>query len=289
MELTAEWTIPVGGNWPLEFKFKEDDLPSGVHIESVTKTITPASGLTVTDPAVNTGTDGFTFTATAVTAGGYSLLFVATRSDGGINVVLGHIEVAAASDRTTLAANALITLADFRGYMSDEAINKNLVEMLINGVSQEFDRFCARVLKQATYVNLYLDGNGEKTLELPSWPAASLGTITEDGTLLSEGVDADFVLYTSDDAAYLHRVSGKWLEGPRTILLSTILLGYATVPGDIVLKCLKQCAYEYQTMKLSEWGETSRSTAGGGSVNLVEPGLLPDVEAVLKRYRRYGI
>jgi len=289
MELTSEWTIPVGGNWPLEFKFKEDDLPSGVTISSVTKTITPASGLTVSDPAVNSAADGFTFWAEAVTAGGYSALFVATRSDGGKNIVLGHIEVVAASDRTTLASNALITVADFRGYMGDESINKNLAETLINAVSQEFDRFIGFVLKQTTYASLYLDGNGEKYLPLPGYPVASLGTVTEDGTLLTEGLDDDFVLYTSDFDAYLRKIDGVWLEGPKTELISTIKLGYATIPGDLVLACLKQCAWEYQRTKLSEWGETSRSTAGGGSVSLVEPGLLPDVEAVLKRYRRCGL
>ena len=190
----------------------------------------------------------------------------------------------------SLNANALITVDDFRSYYkTSSADSEHLVEILINGVSQEFDRFCARVLKQATYVNLYLDGNGEKTLELPSCPAASLGTVTEDGTLLTESLTGDFVLYTSDQDAYLYRVSGKWLDGPRTELISTIKLGYAAIPGDIILACLKQSAKEYQTMKLQEWGETSRSTGGGGSVSLVEPGLLPDVEAVLKRYRRFSL
>lgn len=289
MELTAEWTIAVGGKWPLEFKFKEDDLPTGVIIVSVTKTVSPAAGLTVADPSVNVAADGFISWAEAATAGGYSLLFVATRSDGGKNVVLGHVEVAAASDRTTLAANALITLADFRGYMGDESINKNVAEAIINGVSQEFDRFVGRVLKQATSTALYLDGNGERDLDLPNWPAAlGAGTVTEDGTLLTESLTGDFVLYTSDDCAYLRKIAGHWIEGPKTVLISTIALGYATIPGDIVLKALRQCAFEFQSSQLKTWGETSRSVEGG-SVSMVEPGLLPDVQEVLTRYRRFGL
>jgi len=302
MELTGAWEIPVGGKWPLEFKWRlgSDDLPTGTTIASATKAVSPATGLTVDDPVVNSDSTGVVFWATAVTAGSYSILIVATRSDGGKNIALGHVSVTAAADRTALAANALITLADFLGYVKSETpIAKNVAETIINGVSQEFDRFTGRVLKQATYANLYLDGSGEKTLDLPNWPAASLTGVYEDDTLLVEGLDDDFVLYTSDDDAYLRKVgttwpelkeaTAVWLEGPKTVKITSVLLGYATIPGDLVLACLKQCAWEYQRMKLSEWGETSRSTAGGGSVSLVEPGLLPDVEAVLKRYRRCGL
>jgi len=290
MELTGEWTIPVGAKWYLGVKFHGDDLPTGVTVSSATKAVTPAVGLTVDDPVVDSDAKGVTFGATAVTAGNYSILVTVTLSNGGKNIALGNVAVVLASDRTTLAANALITVADFRGYVPDAiGVTKNVIETIINGVSQEFDRFIGFVLKQATYASLYLDGNGEKYLPLPGYPVASLGTVTEDGTLLTEGLDDDFVLYTSDFDAYLRKIDGVWLEGPKTELISTIKLGYATIPGDLVLACLKQCAWEYQRTKLSEWGETSRSTAGGGSVSLVEPGLLPDVEAVLKRYRRCGL
>lgn len=290
MELTGAWEIPVGGKWPLEFKWHGDDLPTGVTILSATKAVSPATGLTVDDPVVNAAADGVIFSATAVTVGNYAILVTASRSDGGKNIALGSVAVVAASDRTTLAANALITVADFRGYVTDAAaITKNVVETIINGISQEFDRFVGFVLKQATYTALYLDGNGEKYLPLPGYPAASLGTVTEDGTLLAEGLDDDYVLYTSDNDAYLQKIGGVWLDGPKTELISTVKLGFPTIPGDLILACLKQCAWEYQRMKRSEWGETSRSGEGGGSVSLVEPGLLPDVVAVLKRYRRAGL
>jgi len=290
MELTGAWEIPVGGKWPLGVKFHGDDLPTGVTVSSATKAVTPAVGLTVDDPVVDSDAKGVTFWVTAVTAGNYSVLVTVTRSDGGKNIALGSVAVVAASDRTTLAANALITVADFRGYVTDAVgVTKNAIETIINGISQEFDRFVGFVLKQATYTALYLDGNGEKYLPLPGYPAASLGTVTEDGTLLAEGLDDDYVLYTSDNDAYLQKISGVWLDGPKTELISTVKLGFATIPGDLILACLKQCAWEYQRMKRSEWGETSRSGEGGGSVSLVEPGLLPDVVAVLKRYRRAGL
>jgi hypothetical protein len=189
----------------------------------------------------------------------------------------------------SLADNALVTLDDAKTFLqktTDKDVG--ILELLINGVSQEFDRFCGRILKQATTTALYLDGNGEKILDLPNWPAADLGTVTEDGTLLTEGDDDDYILYSSDDSAYLYRVSGVWMKKRKSVLISTADLGFSPIPADIQLACLKQCAKEFQTMALKGWGETSRS-GGDGSVSVVEPGLLKDVEAVLRRYRRYGI
>ena len=199
----------------------------------------------------------------------------------------------------SLNSNALITLDDFKAYYGSALTDKDhLAEIIINGVSQEFDRFCGRVLKQATYTNLYIDGNGQETLPLPNWPAASLTGVYEDSALLTEGLAYDFVLYSSDEDAYLRKVSATWpeldeatevwLEGPKTIKISSVKLGYATIPADIQLACLKQSAMEFQRMLKSEWGETSRSV-GDGSIGLVEPGLLKDVEAVLRCYRRINI
>lgn len=287
MELTGEWKMPVGGKRSLGVIWKGDDLPDNVTIASATVTVTPATGLTLDSPVVNTAKDGVTFWATAATAGTYVVVVTAILSDSGKNVEVGVVTVGAASALTTAATNALVTVEMFEAYYGG-AVSKTRADLIINGVSQEFDRFCARILKQATYTNLCLDGNGEKHLPLPSWPAASLGTVTEDGTLLTEGATADYLLYTSDDCAYLYRVSGRWLKRPKAVLLSTVLLGHSPIPADLTLACLKQCAYEYQRQALKTWGETSRSVEGG-SVGMVEPGLLLDVQEVLKRYRSYGL
>jgi hypothetical protein len=288
MELTGEWTIPVGGRWPIGVTYKGDDIPTGVTVDSVgTPTITPGTGITVEAPAVNAAKDGFSSWVTATTAGVYSVAFLVTRSDGGINVALGLVTVVATTKPTALATNALIAVADLARLLGEE-VSTSLAEMVINSVSQEFERYLGRTIKQATSTALYLDGNGMKDLYLPAWPAAALGTVTEDGTLLTEGLTADFVLYTSNDSAYLHKMGGVWLEGPKTILISTVALGFATVPADLQLACAKQAAVEYQKSKLKGWNDTSRSIEGG-SVSLVEPGLLPDVVAVLKRYQGYSI
>jgi hypothetical protein len=297
MELTGEWTIPIGGKWPLSFTWKNDDLPTGVTIASATKTVSPASGLTVGDPTLNSASDGVNFWAEAVTAGSYTILIVATRSDGGKNVALGFVSVPAVTKATSLASNALISVADLSRLMGEE-VSTGLAEMVINSVSSEFDRYTGRTLKQTAYTNLYIDGNGDKILQLPNWPAASVTGVYEDDTLLTEGLDYDYTVYTSDDEAYLYKLSSTWpgllsesavwAKGPKTIKITSVSLGYATIPGDLVLAATKQAAVEYLRAKQKTWNDTSRSVETG-SVSLVEPGLLPDVEAVLKRYRRFRV
>lgn len=290
MEITGEWTIPVGGKAQPAFVWKGDDLPTSVTILSATKTVSPAAGLTVTDPVVNSASDGVSIWATGVTAGTYTVVIIATRSDGGLNVALAFITVTAASKATSLASNALIAVADLARVLGED-VSTGLAEMVINSVSQEFDRYVGRVLKQTAYTNLYLDGNGLRYLNLPSWPVATspaMGALTEDGVTLTEGVDSDYILYTSDYEGYMERVGGVWLKGSKTIKIASVSLGYATVPADLVLACAKQSAVEYQKAKLKGWNEMSRSIEGG-SVSFVEPGLMPDVVEVLKRYRRLAV
>jgi len=283
MELTAQTIIPVGGQQTLELVWKGDDLPTGVTIASATKTVTPATGLTVGNPVLNTAQDGVTFSALAVTAGSYSILIVATRSDTMKNVGLYHVTVSAVTDLTSAASNALITVEQLSTYMGTQ-VSKNLADLTINGVSQEFESEVDCDLFNATYTASPLDGSGKFFMYLPHWPVTDVDSVVEDGVTLTEGTDF-FVDY--DYGILTKPAGGKWTTARGGVVV-TYDAGYAAVPGDIVLACLKQCAVEYMRSKKSEWGQTSRS-AGDGSVSLVEPGLLKDVQAVLARYQRVRI
>jgi len=186
----------------------------------------------------------------------------------------------------TLAANALITLAEAKDYIfgeQDSSVPDPIVEMLINSVSTRFESRCRREFKSATDATLYLDGNGEKELSLPRSPVTSIASVTEDDTVLTEGDDEDYRLYTSDNDAYLYRLGTTWLKGAKKILLTTFLAGFVTVPADLKLACMEQTAFEYQKHQKREWGETSRSFEGG-SVSLTSDGLLQSVEDVLQHY-----
>lgn len=283
MELTGEWTIPVGGKWPLSFTWKGDDLPTGVTIASATKTVSPATGLTVDSPVLNTDSSGVNFWVTAVTAGFYTIVIIATRSDGGKNVALGYVTVTAAAKPTTLAANALISVADLARLVGDD-VSTSLAEMVINSVSQEFENEVGCDLFNATYTAELNNGNGKSFLFLPHWPITDIDAVTENDVTLTEDTDfyADYangILWKMD--------GGKWTAGHGTVA-ATYDAGYAAVPADISLACAKQCAVEYQKAKQKGWNETSRSVEGG-SVSLIEPGLLPDVMVVLQRYHRVRI
>lgn len=283
MELTGEWTIPVGGKWPLEFVWKSDDLPTGVTISSATKSVSPATGLTVGDPVVNAAADGVTFSAEAATAGFYTILIVATRSDTYKNIALGYVTVVAASKATSLASNALISVADLARVLG-ESVETGLAETVINSVSQEFEDEVDCDLSNDTYTAEALTGNGRSYFYLPRWPVTAVTTVVEDDATLTE--DTDFSVDYAN--GILKRMGGLLWSTTEGELVVTYAAGYESVPADIALACAKQCAVEYQRAKQKSWDETSRSH-GDGSVSLVEAGLLPDVRAVLERYQRVEI
>lgn len=212
----------------------------------------------------------------------------------------------------SVAATSLITLAQLKVYLGsgfEGNQNDALLELLIDNVSVEFDRFLGRTLAKTTYTAIYLDGNGEDTLSLPNWPVVSVTSLYEDDTLLTSGLDYDYVLYTSESDAYLRKVNATWpgmtawgtstwLKGPKTIKL-TYTAGYVVqgatpgagetaLPADIKLACMIQVAREWKKTQGAEWGESSR-TFKDGSTTRIERGLLQDVEEILVRYRRVGL
>jgi len=183
-----------------------------------------------------------------------------------------------------LDANALVTLADQKTYLNiSDSNSDSILEILINSVSTLINVYCERTLIETTYTDLYLDGNGEKEIQLPNWPVASITSLAEDETSLTEGLDEDYLLYTSDRAAYLWRYGDGWVDMHKGILI-TYVAGYSTVPKDLQLACFKQVAFEFHKWKNKDWGESSRSMADG-SISVTTKNLLEDVEETLQRYK----
>lgn len=120
----------------------------------------------------------------------------------------------------TLQNNALVTLARQKTYLQEDTSDHNSVlEMLINGVSSMFDLFTERTqLRQATYTNLLLDGNGQNRLYVPDFPINSISALEESDVELTE--DTDFYVYSRHNQAYLRRGIGSWLVGIQNIDLS---------------------------------------------------------------------
>lgn len=193
----------------------------------------------------------------------------------------------------SLNANALVTVAELRDYLgltsSDSAV---ALEIIVNSVSQEFEDEVDCDLFSDTYTSEAIDGSGRSYLYLPHWPVTTFTSCVEDGETLVKDTDyfvdmANGILTKSRTPWPTYEYQLNWTT-QRGGVVNTYIAGYAAVPADIKLACLKQCAVEYQRMKQKTWGETSRSI-GDGSSSYSEPGLLPDVKAVLERYERVEI
>lgn len=200
----------------------------------------------------------------------------------------------------SVAAGSLITAAQFRAYVpaipAADTSNDTLFELLIDGVSEAFNKYVGRTLAKTTYTAVYIDGNGKESLLLPQYPVASITSITEDGNALTEGEDNDYLLYAA--SGILKRVSGAWAKGPKTIKI-TYVAGYVVqgvtvtapdiaLPADLKLACMMQVAREWQKTKGSEWGESSRSFPDG-SISRFETALLKEVREILDHFRSFTL
>lgn len=181
--------------------------------------------------------------------------------------------------------NALISLDDLKIYLKESGgDHDSVLSIIINSVSTDFEGHLGRTLRQATYTDLYLDGNGEKTLFLPDWPVDSITSLEEDEEALTEGIDEDYILYADD--GYIVR-NGAWLEGNKTIKI-TYKAGYTTIPKDVQLACLKWCAWEFQNYDQKRWGETSRTYPEAGAVTTIEEAAVwKEIKRVINKYRRF--
>lgn len=186
--------------------------------------------------------------------------------------------------------NALVTLAAQKVYMKKtDSDDDSLLEVLINSVSDFFDAYVRFQLKQKTYTNLYLDGNGAVELWLPFYPVADISSVIEIDSIgteetLTEGKGNDYIVY--EDKGLLVRRDENWVDDYKSIKIPSCKGGFATIPDELQLACKQQVAVEYQRLTKKEWGETSRSFPDGSVTTTIEENLLPYVEEVLKRYRR---
>lgn len=120
----------------------------------------------------------------------------------------------------TLESNALVTLARQKTYLKETAVTHDtILEMLINGVSSFFDLFAERTtLREQSYSNVLLDGNGKNRLYVPDFPINSISALEESDVALVE--DTDFYVYSRHNQGYLKRNGDNWLEGHKNIDLS---------------------------------------------------------------------
>lgn len=198
----------------------------------------------------------------------------------------------------SMSANALTTLSNFKAYTVIGAATTwdTMLELIINSVSLQINRFTRRMLAKTTYTGLYLDGNGKQTLWLPNAPViGTLSSLKENAVALTEGPTGSYYLY-ADRGTIFRPAPGLWPASPK-ILQVTYTAGYivqggavatgeTALPADIEMACLMQTAYEWKRAKDSNWGETSRSHSDG-TISRVESGLLDAVEQLLRHHVRF--
>jgi hypothetical protein len=187
-----------------------------------------------------------------------------------------------------LGNQALISMEDAKAILkiqNDE--NDGILEMQIEGVSSLFNVYTDRILRDATYTNLELDGSGTRRMQLPNWPVTTLTSVYLDDELLAEG--SDFELDYSTGILTLIEEGAVWTAGPKTVKIS-YAAGYAltAVPKDLRMAALTQAAFEYKQFVGQAWGVQSRGQ-GGSNTTYEEGGLLERVKAILEPYRRRGI
>jgi hypothetical protein len=188
---------------------------------------------------------------------------------------------------STDSAIALVALANARAMIGKQATENEddaLIEIIIDGVSADFNSYVGRRILEQTETTAYFDGSGREILLLPRRPVTSIASVTENDALLVEGEEQDYRLYS--DEGMLVRLSGKWAKGRKNIVLGSYKAGYAiaNLPKDLKLAALKQIAFEYQEQRTKSWGEVSRSMSDGSVSKREVTKFLPDVKETLDRY-----
>ena len=184
-----------------------------------------------------------------------------------------------------LIAQALVTADEADAFLQNQnADNDDVIEMIINAVSQDFATFAGRLFVSATYTAFKLDGNGMRHLYLPNWPVSALTSIAEDDVALT--LDTDF--YADLENGCLERIGRPWRKATQNILI-TDTAGYvfASLPWDIKLAALKEIQRQYQIFQHKGEGELSRSIQGS-SVSFANPDE-PEWKKVMRNYRRFHI
>jgi hypothetical protein len=145
---------------------------------------------------------------------------------------------------------------------------------------------CGRAFASGT-VTEYLDGTGTSRLVLSRRPVTALTGVYEDS-------GRDFAADTEIDAAdlVLHpekgivdRVGAVFARGARTVK-AVYTGGYATVPDDVALACVKLAAAWFAHARTGADG-VRRETLGDYAAEYAASALPADVEGSLAPYREH--
>jgi hypothetical protein len=196
-----------------------------------------------------------------------------------------------------IKSTSLVTLAAAKAYCNIPTATTDwdaVIEILIDAVSSLVDNYVGRVLALTTYTAKLLDGSGREKLILPFHPVASITSVKEDDVTLTLGDEADYLRDLT--LGILYRVGGSvWAAGRQNIEITykagyvvqggTVATGETALPDDLKLAALMQVAAEWKRHQQGDWNEVSRSFPDGSVSKRNEDPILPQVKAILDRYR----
>jgi len=185
----------------------------------------------------------------------------------------------------SLGTKALVTWDDAAAFIKPADSDIPVVEAIVDGVSDYFNRRTRRTLRSAIYTAIYLDGNGQRDFWLPNAPvtllsSVALGSPTPVALVLTTDYYADL------ENGRMMKVSGDWTLGYHNLLL-TYTAGWTEVlmPRELRLACLEQSALQYHRWLSKSWGDQSRSM-GGSSISISDEHLIKGLDKVLDYYLR---
>lgn len=172
----------------------------------------------------------------------------------------------------------LLSVANFKTLEKiDHADDDSLIQIILEGVSKQFDNYTYRTLENATAAAT-LDGNGKEWFFNVDYPINGVTSVVLDGVTLT--ATTDYIYYTSDHEAKFRKIGGVWTEDEQNLVI-TYDRGYSTIPDDLELACYYQASKIYDRKSI---GQSSRISATGDSMTFRSINLGKEVKEILDRY-----
>lgn len=197
-----------------------------------------------------------------------------------------------------LSTEALTSLEAVKAYLQIASPEHDaLLASLIEAVSAHFRAYTRRNLLARDYSprpadpafdpgNAILDGSGYPDLLLPQYPVLTLDELLLDGQAIPPAPHPQASGYLLDRGAGLLSLTNAAFPPGRCRVAVTYRAGFATVPADLAQAAIEQTATRFQESAAGQGrlGVSARTLADG-SLSYATGALLPQVEAVLERYR----
>jgi hypothetical protein len=192
--------------------------------------------------------------------------------------------------------NALCTTDDFRTWRrlsGTSAADDGVIASLIDDASDEIQRFCRRVFRQASIVDETIAGDGSRTLRVRRPPITSVSALKIVRGAVVETIDpANYVIArrASDPDSEVNFNDGRvvlladvYPVGVRNVLVSYVG-GFATIPAPI-----RQACRELVAVRFSDAGRNlaivNETSADGFRVERGSDGIPAAIKAKLAPYR----